>query len=130
MKQYKLKINAAFCFTNTAARTEYYHNSSWLEHGGSPDNAVKNAFVYQIDAYLKQTNKYKKNETKIKFTDIEDCLLIVISSFSTQTSYANQTKKAITNKFIQDAMTEFFKHQLEVYFMENPLDKNRPFGVP
>ena len=36
------------------------------------------------------------------------------------TSYENQTKKAITNKFVAQAMTEFLKHQLEVYFIEHP----------
>ena len=125
LPEYKVRISAALCFTNTRPRTEYYHNSSWLEYGGSPERAVKSAFVSQIDAYLKQNNKYKKSDAKITFADIEDCLLIVTSSFSTQTSYENQTKKAITNKFIQDAMTEFFKHQLEVYFIENPMEAEK-----
>ena len=116
---YKVKIQAALCFHNTANRCEYYHNSSWLEYGGSPEKAVKSAFVGQIDAYLKQNNKYLKSESRINFQDVEDCLLIIINSFSTQTSYENQTKKAINNKFIAEAMTEFFKHQLEVYFIEN-----------
>ena len=108
--------------------TEYYHNSSWLEHGGAPDKAVRNAFVYQIDAYLKQNNKYNKNESKITFQDVEDCLVIVISSFSTQTSYENQTKKGITNKGIQEAMVEMLRHNLEVYFIENPLDAEKIAG--
>ena len=99
---------------------EYYHNSSWLEHGGAPDKAVKQAFVSQIDQYLKQGGKYLKGESKISFVDVEDCLVFVSSSFSTQTSYENQTKKSINNKFIYEAMTEFLKHQLEVYFIENP----------
>jgi DNA gyrase subunit B len=98
----------------------YYHNSSFLEHGGSPERAVKQAFVSQIDSYLKQNGKYLKNESKLTFADVEDCLILVSSSFSTQTSYENQTKKAITNKFIYEAMTEFLKHQLEIYFIENP----------
>lgn len=99
---------------------EYYHNSSWLEHGGAPDKAVRQAFVSQIDQYLKQNGKYLKGESKISFVDVEDCLVLVSSSFSTQTSYENQTKKSINNKFIYEAMTEFLKHQLEVYFIENP----------
>ena len=66
-----------------------------------------------------------KNESKINFSDVEDCLVIVISSFSSITSYENQTKKAITNKGIQDAMTEFLRHQLEIYFIENPLDAEK-----
>ena len=117
---YKVKLGVALTFSNQVQRLEYYHNSSWLEHGGSPEKAVKQAFVYQIDAYLRQNNKYLKNESKLKFEDIEACLVLVSSSFSTQTSYENQTKKAITNKFIYEAMTDFLKHQLEIYFIENP----------
>jgi len=122
---YKMKMQIAFCFTNTEPFLEYYHNSSWLEHGGSPDKAVRNAFVYAIDKYLKSNNKYNKNESKINFNDVSDCLALVINSFSTQTSYENQTKKAINNKFIQDAMTEFLREQLEVYFIENTADAEK-----
>ncbi|MEG2394537.1 MAG: toprim domain-containing protein, partial [Ruthenibacterium sp.] len=122
---YKVKMSAAFCFSNTAQLLEYYHNSSWLEHGGSPERAVKTAFVNQIDAYLKTKNLYKKGESKISFTDVQDCLIYVSSSFSTQTSYENQTKKAIANKFIAQAMTEFLKHTLEVYFIEKPDEAQR-----
>ncbi|CDZ23828.1 DNA topoisomerase [[Clostridium] cellulosi] len=123
--EYKVKIEVAMCFHNSANMLEYYHNSSWLEHGGAPEKAVRSAFLSQIDAYLKQNNKYLKNESRISFQDIEDCLLLVTSSFSTQTSYENQTKKAITNKFIQEAMTDFLKHSLEVYFIENPADAEK-----
>jgi DNA gyrase subunit B len=119
---YNVKIKVALSFSNKVHMCEYYHNSSWLEHGGAPDKAVRNAFVYQIDAYLKQNNKYNKNENRITFQDVEDCLDIIISSFSNRTSYENQTKKSITNKGIQDAMTEMLRHNLEVYFIENPLD--------
>lgn len=122
---YKLKMNIALCFSNKKQLKEYYHNSSFLEHGGAPEKAAKSAFVSQIDAYLKQNNKYLKTDPKISFQDVEDCLILVVSSFSTQTSYENQTKKAITNKFIQEAMTEFIRHQLEVYFIENKLDADR-----
>lgn len=117
---YKVKIEVAFTFSNQIQKIEYYHNSSWLEHGGSPEKAVKQAFVYQIDAYLHQNNKYLKSEAKIKYEDIEACLILISSSFSTQTSYENQTKKAITNKFVYEAMTDFLKQQLEVYFIEHP----------
>ncbi len=123
--EYKCKINVAMGFSNKVSLAEYYHNSSFLEHGGAPDKAVRSAFVYQIDNYLKQQNKYNKNESKIKFEDVSDCLVIVISSFSSVTSYENQTKKAITNKGIQDAMTDFLRKQLEVYFIENPLDAEK-----
>lgn len=116
---YKVKFEVAFCFSNTVALCEYYHNSSYLEYGGSPDKAVRSAFVSAIDAYIKSIGKYNKNESKINFNDVADSLLLVSSSFSTQTSYENQTKKAINNRFIQEAMTEFLKHQLEVYFIEN-----------
>ncbi len=123
--EYKLKMNMALCFSNKIQLKEYYHNSSFLEHGGAPEKAAKSAFVSQIDAYLKQSGKYTKSDGKISFQDVEDCLVFVVSSFSTQTSYENQTKKAITNKFIQDAMTEFIKHQLEIYFIENKLDAEK-----
>lgn len=125
MKDYKLKINACLTFSNRVTLKEYYHNSSWLEHGGAPDKAVRSAFVSQIDAYIKQNNKYQRNESKITFTDIEECLVLVISSFSTHTSYENQTKKSITNKFIYEAMAEFFRRQLEIYFIENKAEADR-----
>lgn len=120
--EYNLKAEAVFCFSNTVNLIEYYHNSSFLEHGGSPDKATRSAFVYAIDKYLKSKNKYNKNEARISFGDIEDCLILVINSFSSasQTSYENQTKKAITNEFITEALTDFLKTQLEVYFIEKP----------
>ena len=124
-EDYRMKMQVAFCFSNKVNLLEYYHNSSYLEHGGSPDKAVKNAFVYAIDKYLKQNNKYNKTESKINFNDVADCLALVINSFSTQTSYENQTKKAINNKFIQDAMTDFLRHQLEVYLIENKADAEK-----
>ena len=122
---YKCKICVAMSFSNKVALTEYYHNSSWLEYGGAPEKAVKNAFVYMIDSYLKKNNKYTKTESKINFADVQDCLVLCISSFSNVTSYENQTKKAITNKGIQEAMTEFLRHSLEVYFIENPLEAEK-----
>ncbi|MBE6540936.1 MAG: DNA topoisomerase [Ruminococcaceae bacterium] len=125
MKDYKLIADIAFTVSKTVNALEYYHNSSWLEHGGSPEKAVKLAFVSAVDKRLKSTGKYNKNESKITFPDIEDCLILVTNSFSTQTSYANQTKKAITNTFIADAMTEFLKEQLEYFFAENPVDGDR-----
>lgn len=123
--EYKVKIQAALCFSNQVQLREYYHNSSWLEHGGAPDKATRSAFVSQVDAYLKANNKYQKNESRITFQDIEECLILLVSSFSTSTSYENQTKKAITNRFIQEAMTEFFRHQLEIYFIENKAEADK-----
>ena len=117
--EYRVKITAAFCFTNKASVLEYYHNSSWLENGGAPDKAVRSAFQSVIDGWLKNNGKYLKNESSVRFQDIQDCLVLVTNCFSTQTSYENQTKKAINNRFIQLAMTEFFREQLEVYLIEN-----------
>jgi DNA gyrase subunit B len=122
---YQVKITAALAFSKSAALKEYYHNSSWLEHGGAPEKAVQSAFVGHFDAYLKSSGKYNKTDPKVKFQDIADCMLLVVSSFSTQASYENQTKKAINNRFIQEAMTAFFRHELEVYFLENPLDAEK-----
>lgn len=125
LPEYKLKIKAALCFSLKTQLKEYFHNSSYLEHGGAPEKAFKSAFVNQINAYLKANNKYAKSDGQINIQDVEDCLIFVVSSFSTQTSYENQTKKAITNKFIQEAMTDFFRKQLEVYFIENKMDADK-----
>ena len=123
--EYKVKLSVSFCFSNKVQVIEHYHNSSWLEHGGSPEKAMRSAFVSAIDSWLKQQNKYTKNESKITFPDIQDALVLVSNNFSTQTSYENQTKKAINNKFVQEAMTDFLRAQLEVYFIENPLDAQK-----
>ncbi len=125
MPDYKVKLSAAFCFSNKTNRIEYYHNSSWLEYGGAPEKATRSAFVSAVDTLLKKQGKYQKNESKVTFSDIQDCLILVTNCFSTRTSYENQTKKAITNRFIQEAMTEFFKSKLEIYFIENPRDAER-----
>ena len=123
--EYKVKLSAACCFSNKVNVIEHYHNSSWLEHGGSPEKAAKSAFVSAIDAYLRQQNKYQKNESRITWADVEDCIVLVSNNFSTQTSYENQTKKAITNKFVQEAMTEFLRANLEIYFIENHFDAEK-----
>ncbi|MDR1558187.1 MAG: DNA topoisomerase [Clostridiales bacterium] len=123
--EYKLRFEITFCFSNDVNTLEYYHNSSWLEYGGSPDKAVRSSFVSAVDAYLKNGGQYKKDEKKITFSDIEDCLILISNSFSTVTSYENQTKKSITNKFIQDAMSEFLRKQLPVYFIENKADADK-----
>jgi DNA gyrase subunit B len=125
MPDYKVKLSAAFCFSNKFNCIEYYHNSSWLEYGGAPEKATRSAFVSAIDALLRKQGKYQKNESKVTFSDIQDCLILVTNCFSTRTSYENQTKKAITNRFIQEAMTDFFKTKLEIYFIENPKDAER-----
>lgn len=123
--EYKVKLSAAFCFSNRETAIEYYHNSSWLEHGGAPEKATRSAFISAADAYIKKVGKYQKGESKISFQDIQDCLVLVTNCFSTQTSYENQTKKSITNKFIQEAMTEFLRTQLEYYFIEHKPEADR-----
>ncbi|MDD5931765.1 MAG: toprim domain-containing protein [Oscillospiraceae bacterium] len=125
MADYKVKFSVICCFSNKVNVIEHYHNSSWLEHGGSPEKATRSAFVSAIDAYLRQQNKYQKSESKITWADVEDCLVLVSNNFSTQTSYENQTKKAITNKFVQEAMTEFLRSNLEIYFIENHFDAEK-----
>ena len=126
--EYKVKLSVAFCFSNRVQVIEHYHNSSWLEHGGSPEKAAKSAFVSAVDKYLRDQGKYQKNESKVTWADVEDCLVLVSNNFSTQTSYENQTKKSITNKFVQEAMTDFLRAQLEVYFIENPMDAEKIAG--
>ncbi len=126
--EYKVKLSAALCFSNKVNVVEHYHNSSWLEHGGSPEKASRSAFVSAVDKYLRDQGKYQKNESKVTWADVEDCLILVTSNFSTQTSYENQTKKAITNKFVQEAMTEFLRSNLEIYFIENHFDAEKIAG--
>ena len=123
--EYKVKLSVSFCFSNKVKIIEHYHNSSWLEHGGSPEKAAKSAFVSAIDAYLRQQNKYQKSESKVTWADVEECIVLVSNNFSTQTSYENQTKKAITNKFVQETMTEFLRSNLEIYFIENHFDAEK-----
>ena len=120
--EYKLKADVSFCMSNNVSMLEYYHNSSFLEHGGSPDRAVKSAFTFAIDKYLKSSGKYNKNEAKITFNDVADSLVLVSNSFSTMTSYENQTKKAITNTFIYEAMNDFLRYNLDIYFIEHPIE--------
>ena len=124
-EEYKLKADFSFCATNVNPRLEYYHCASYLEHGGSPDRAVRLAFVYALDRYMKSAGKYNKTDSKITFNDVADCLLLVINSTSTMTSYENQTKKAITNTFIYEAMADFLKQKLEIYFIENPMEAEK-----
>ena len=123
--EYRVKLSAAFCFSSRRSLLEHYHNSSWLEHGGAPEKAMRSAFVSAVDGWLKQNGKYNKGEAKLTWADIQDCLIFVSNNFSTQTSYENQTKKSITNRFVQEAMTDFLRANLEVYFIENPADAER-----
>ncbi len=126
--EYDVRMEVSFAFSAKTHRIEYYHNSSWLEHGGSPEKAVRSSFLRAIDGYLKNNGKYNKNEQKINFQDIEDCLILVTNCFSNIASFSDQTKKEVTNKFIAEAMTEFLDEQLEIYFTENPNDADRIAG--
>lgn len=123
--EYKLKIQICLAFNNDINVMEYYHNSSFLEYGGSPEKGVKIALMAEVDKYIKQSSMYTKDEKRINFTDIQDSLILITNSFSTYTSYENQTKKAINNKFIQDAITDMFRHNLEVWFIENKVQAER-----
>lgn len=123
--EYKVKFELVMTFNNEANALLYFHNSSFLEHGGSPDRAIRNALVFEIDKQIKNLNKYNKNEKRITFADIEDSLILISSSFSTTTSYENQTKKSITNKFIQSFMTESIRQKLEIYFIENKAEAEK-----
>ncbi len=121
----KLKITASFCFSKKVSRVEYYHNSSWLEYGGSPDKAVRSAFVSAFDKYLKDSGKYSKNEAKITIQDVLDSLVIITNCFSTIGCFENQTKKSVNSKFTQEAMTAFLREQLTVWFLENKQEADR-----
>ena len=118
--EYKLKLSVAFCFSNQTKIVEHYHNSSFLEHGGAPEKAMRSAFLSAIDGWMRQNGKYTKNENKVTWADVQEALIFVSNNFSTQTSYENQTKKAVNNKFIQEAMTEFLRENLKIYFIEHP----------
>ena len=117
---YKVKMSAAFCFSNKVQLLEYYHNSSWLEHGGAPEKAMRSAFLSAMDGWLKQNGKYNKTEAKITWPDVQETLIFVSNDFSTQTSYENQTKKAVNNRFIQESMTDFLREHLQIFLIENP----------
>ncbi len=121
----EVKMQVAFCFSAKEQLLEYYHNSSWLEHGGAPERAVKSSFLRAVDSYLKNNGKYNKNEQKVTFQDVEDCLILVTNCFSNSASFSDQTKKKVNNNFIADAMTRFFDEKLEIYFTENPADADR-----
>lgn len=122
---YKAKFEVAYTFSNDTPLMESYHNSSYLSEGGSPHNAIKSAFVHVIDRYIKENDGYKKKEKKISFEDIEDSLVIVANTYSTETQYKNQTKKAISNKFIQSKLNEILRENLHVFMIEHPLDAEK-----
>lgn len=123
--EYHVKFELVFTFNNDVNKLSYFHNSSSLTYGGSPDSAVKTAFIYEIDKFLKATGKYKKNESMINFVDVEDSLLLICNSFSSITSYENQTKKSITNHFIRSFLTNSIREHLEIIFTENPDSMNK-----
>lgn len=124
-EEYQVKAEISYAFSNSNPGIEFYHNSSWLEYGGSPERATRSAFVAEFDRYAKEQNMYQGEESKISFKDIEDSLVIIISSFSTFSSYENQTKKAINNRYIQVFLTEILRENLRVWFIENQKEANR-----
>lgn len=123
--EYRAKFELALAFNNDVPKQIYFHNSSKLEYGGSPQKAIRNALVAVIHNYLKENSKYNSGEKSINYVDVEDSLLAICSSFSTSTSYENQTKKSITNKFVGELIQDTIKEQLEIYFTENPLEAER-----
>lgn len=123
--EYPVQMHCAFCFTTSTSCIEHYHNSSWLEHGGSPEKALKAAFTSVLDEFLKKAGKYNKTETPISYQDVCDSLIFISNNFSTKASYENQTKKAVNNKFIKDAMTAVLREQLTIFLTEHKSDADR-----
>ena len=62
LPDYNVKITACLCFSRTFQMQEYYHNSSWLENGGSPEKAARSALTSAIDA----TSRAKASTTKTR----------------------------------------------------------------
>ncbi|MDO5015712.1 MAG: toprim domain-containing protein [Eubacteriales bacterium] len=118
-EDYQVKAEICFAFSNDNPGIEYYHNSSWLEYGGSPDRAARSAFVAVLDSLAKEQNRYQAEESKISFRDIEDSLILVISSFSSFSSYENQTKKAINNRYIQAFLSDLIRENFHVWVIEH-----------
>lgn len=124
-ESYDVSFQIAFCFNNAHNGNWYFHNSSPLEYGGSPAEAMKIAFTNVIDKQITIRNGYQKAERKIKFDDIKDSLLYISNSFSSYTSYANQTKKSIDNIFIKKLMIDKISEGLEVWFLENKIEADK-----
>ena len=124
-EEYDVKAEVAFCFNNKVQALKYFHNSSPLEYGGSPDKAVKTALVAAFDKEIRARGKYTAKEAKLTFQDIQDSLILVVNSFSTQTSYENQTKKAINNRFIQTFLTDLIKDKLEIWCIEHKKEADK-----
>ena len=121
-EDFDFKLNLFFAFNNEENLIEYYHNASFLENGGTPEDFIKNSFTYVIDKYIKDNGLYGKNESKIKFIDIQDSLIVVSDTYSTISLYTDQVKKKIKSKFMNSFVTEFLKEQLTIYLIENSLE--------
>ncbi len=117
--EYTLRMNFAFVFVKDGGVQEHYHNSSFLEYGGSPLKAARKAFTNSVDRYIKAQGKYTKNENKVDIGDIEDSLIFVSNCFSNIVSYENQTKKAIRNSFAEKEEQRVLEEYLDKYFAEN-----------
>lgn len=123
--EYKIKCQIVFCFNNEVNYMQYFHNSSCLINGGTPETFIKKAFTYSIDKYIKDNNLYKKSEKQINFDDIKESLIIISNTFSTISLFTDQTKKCIDSTFMQDYMTTYLKEQLNIYFTENKIEADK-----
>ncbi|MER2007171.1 MAG: toprim domain-containing protein [Psychrobacillus sp.] len=119
-KDYKIKANIYFSFNRETSFNRYYHNTSWLANGGTPEDFIKNSFTFIVDKFLKEQNLYNKNEKKVSFDDIADSLVIVTSTFSTISLFTDQTKKEMRSDFMKKEITAWMREQLSIYFVENP----------
>lgn len=123
--EYDSQYNVAYTFNNDNYGSTVFHNSSKLTEESSQHKSIRLAFSYAIDKMINRLGLYNKKESKIKFEDVEDSLLIIINTYSTNTSYKNQTKKGINNLDIQRKLNELLRNSLQVFFTENPLEAEK-----
>ena len=126
-KDYRIKTDINFAFNRETSFSRYYHNTSWLENGGTPEEFIKNSFTFVIDKFLKEQNLYNKNEKKVTFEDISDSLIVITSTYSTISLFTDQTKKKIGSDFMKQSVTKWLREQLEIYFIENPKEAELVF---
>lgn len=118
-ESFSVLLDLYFTFNNHVNKIDLYHNSSFLEDGGSPENAIKTSFLNVFNKFVKDEGLLKKGEKNLIFEDITQSLIFISSTFSTNNLYTGQSKKKIKSKFLQDYMTEFLKTQLTVICKEN-----------
>ena len=107
-------------FNNKHTDSLYFHNSSPLLYGGSPRRAREKAFMEFFKSELKKTDSNRAKE--LEFDDIQDSLIFISNTFSTETSYENQTKRAINNKFIEDFLTQQITKYLKEWAKDDPAE--------